>query len=957
MKFRKIRAYGTAAIGVLIATAISGPTALAQEQEAIDEIVVTGSRISRSDIDANSPISVITAEQIRMFNSSNVEEFLRDMPQFVAAVGANSNNGNNGAATIDLRDMGEERTLVLIDGKRFVPFDSQGFVDLSMIPTSLIERVEIITGGASAVYGADAIAGVVNFIMKKNFEGFEFDSSYSVSGESDADRYDFSFTVGGNFADDRGNIVLNAGYTKQDAVTQNARPFGVESLDDLLNPVGSFTTPQGTGIDSGFPGDPPAFDGLTQFDPNGDVIPFANTFNFNPFNLFLVPQKKWTATAIGTYDLTDNVEVFSRLSFANNRVDTIIAPTGTFFEQFNLAVDNPFFGPASVARFTQVDANESNAATRGDGRVDLLLGRRLVEIGTRDSIYENTAFQVVGGLKGDWGDQRWEVFGQFGRTSRNQVFKNDIALATTQQALDVVIDPVSGEIVCADPSGGCVPANLFGAGNLSQAGADFLRLDLNEVNKTNQTIFGASISGDIPISLPWANPIAYAAGVEYRREDGEHLPDGNFASGNAIGFGASSPVDAEIEIKEVFLETLIPILTDVPGAQTLALEAGIRIADYENTATFSTGTVGSDFNNTSWKAGLTWTPVEGYRVRAMFQRAVRAPTLNEIGQPRTPSTGDLGNDPCEGSNPVGDAALTQLCIDTGVPAAAIGSVVSIIAGQINNFVGGNPTLRPEEADTLTVGLVLTPKQLPNLVATLDWYSIEIDDVVSQISEQNIVDACYFVEQDANGTFCSLISRNQINGGLTGPKAFGVDVSKINAAFLKFEGIDFSLKYAWDIGDGTLDLGLNGTYVLTKERQDASFLPIDECKGLIGNTCFDPGAEMRWVQTTNWLMGPWAVQLRWQFIDSLKQDAIVLDGQPASDFALPEIPSFSYFDLAAKYELGEHWTVRAGVNNLLDKQPPVTGNDFGGTLQNSGNTFPATYDPIGRSFFVGVNTRF
>ena len=955
MKFRNIFTHGTAAIGILIATAISGPTALAQEQEAIDEIVVTGSRISRADIDANSPISVITAEQIRMFNSSNVEEFLRDMPQFVAAIGANGNNGNDGSATIDLRDMGEERTLVLVDGKRFVPFDSQGFVDLSMIPTSLIERVEIITGGASAVYGADAIAGVVNFIMKKNFEGFEFDSSYSVSGESDADRYDFSFTVGGNFADDRGNIVLNAGYTKQDAVTQNDRPFGVFALDDLLAPVGSFTTPQGTVFDSSFPGDPEG--GLTQFDPNGNSIPFANTFNFNPFNLFLVPQKKWTATAIGTYELTDNVEVFSRLSFANNRVDTVIAPSGTFFESFNLAVNNPFFGPASVARFTQVDANESNAATRGDGRVDLLLGRRTVEIGTRDSIYENTAFQVVGGLKGDWGDQRWEVFGQFGRTSRNQNFKNDIALATTQQALDVVRDPVSGEIVCADPSGGCVPANLFGAGNLSQAGADFLRLDLNEVNKTNQTIFGASISGDLPISLPSANPIAYAAGVEYRREDGAHLPDGNFASGNAIGFGASSPVDAEIEIKEVFLETVIPILTDVPGAQTLALEAGVRVADYENTATFSTGTVGSDFNNTSWKAGLTWTPVEGYRVRAMFQRAVRAPTLNEIGLPRTPSTGDLGNDPCEGSNPVGDAALTQLCIDTGVPAAAIGSVNSIIAGQINNFVGGNPTLRPEEADTLTVGIVITPEQLPNFVATLDWYSIEIDDVVSQISEQNIVDACYFVEQDANGTFCSLISRNQINGGLTGPKAFGVDVSLINAAFLKFEGIDFSLKYGWDIGDGTLDLGLNGTYVLTKERQDAGFLPIDECAGLVGNTCTDPGAEFKWVQTTNWLMGPWAVQLRWQFIDSLEQDAIVLDGQPASDFALPKIPSFSYFDLAAKYELGDHWTVRAGVNNLLDKQPPVTGNDFGGTLQNSGNTFPATYDPIGRSFFVGVNTRF
>lgn len=925
----------------------------AQEQDVdeasenlLEEVIVTGSRIRRSDLTANSPISVIESESMRVANTVNVEEFLRDMPQFVASVGKNGNNGNDGSATLDLRDMGEERTLVLVDGKRFVPYDYQGYVDLGMIPSALIERVEVITGGASAVYGADAIAGVVNIILKNNFEGAEFDASYAVSGENDANRYDYNFTLGTNFDNGRGNIVLNAGFTDQDPVTQGERSFGVEALDDLLNSVGSFTTPQGTGFDSSFPGD--ALGGLIQFDPNGDIIPFTSTFNFNPFNLFLVPQKKWTVTALGRYELTDKVEFFSRASFANNRIDTIIAPSGTFFESFNLAVDNPFFGPSAVERFTQVDANEFGP-NAGDGRVDLLLGRRMVEVGTRNSIYENTAYQIVGGLRGALTDTvDWEVFAQFGRTSRSQNFENDLTVSKAQQALDAVIDPVTGEIVCSDPGGGCAPANLFGEGNLSQDAADFLRTSLNEVNKTNQTVAGGSLSGTLPFQFPWTeNAIGYAAGVEYRAEDAQNLPDDNFASGNAIGFGASAVVDAEIEIKEVFLEGLVPI-TD-----RLNFETGIRFADYENTV----GDSGNSFDNTSWKAGLDWTPIDGFRIRGMFQRAVRAPSLAEIGLPRTPSTGDLDNDPCEGSNPVGDSALTQLCIDTGVPAAAIGNVVSIISGQINNFVGGNTQLQPEEADTFTFGVVVTPESIPELSVTLDWYSIEVTDVVSQISEQNIVDACYLIEKDAGSQFCSLISRNNINGGLTGPKDFGVDVSLVNAAFLKFEGVDFTVNYGLDLGNSTLDLGLNGTYVISKEQQDADFLPVDECAGLLGNTCTDPGSEWRWIQTTNWRMGDLAVQLRWQYIDGVTQDAIVLDGADPSQFAVTKIPSYNYFDLFASYGLNDVWTVRAGVENLFDKSPPITGNDWGGTLQNSGNTFPATYDPIGRYFFAGVNARF
>ncbi len=944
-----------AALLWLCAWPVTGSAQQVAADRTMEEIFVTGSRIARSDLTANSPINVIDAESLQVTNTVNVEEFLRKMPQFAQAIGRNTNNGNPGVATLDLRNLGEERTLVLMDGKRFIPYDADGIVDVGMIPASLIERVEVITGGASSVYGADAVAGVVNFIMKKDFEGIEFNSSAGITEEGDGNIYDLSVTLGGNFADGRGNIVFNAGYSKQDAVTQGERPFGVEALDDLLDPVGSFTTPQGTAFDSSFPGDPEG--GLTQFDPNGNTVPFSQTFNFNPFNLYQVPQKKWTLTTIGRYEVTDQIEFFARGSFANNRVDTIIAPSGTFFESFPLAYQtNPFLGPAAVNRFTQVDNAESDPATAGDGIVEILLGRRLVEIGTRNSDYENTAYQIVGGFTGDFAEtQHWEVFGQWGRTSRTQNFDNDTTISKVQQAaFDVILDPLTNQPVCVDPSGGCAPANLFG-GTMSQEAADFLRTPLVETNTTSQMVFGGSVSGDLPFTLPTAeNALGYAVGIEYREEKSDHRPDDNYATGNAIGFGSSSPISAQIEVFEIFGEALVPLVTDAAFAREINLEGGVRWADYENRA----AGVSNSFQNTSYKFGGDWVVVDGLRFRGMFQRAVRTPSLSEIGLPRTPSTGDLDNDPCEGTNPVGNAELTALCIATGVPPAAIGSVVSIIAGQINNFVGGKPDLEPEEADTITAGVVFTPEFLEGLEFTLDYYNIDIDNVIVQVTEQNVVDACYNIEKNAAGTFCSLIFRNPINGGLTGPKQFGVDVSLINGGFLKVEGIDFGARYGFDFDRwGTLDLSISGTHVLGNEQQDAAFLPSFECAGLVGNICLRPSPEWTWIQTTEWRQGPFMVQLQWQFIDRIAQDAIKLGGADPSDFAVPEIASQSYFDLYGSWEIDDTWTARLGVQNLFDRDPPITGNDYGGTAENSGNTFPATYDPLGRKYFLAINAKF
>jgi iron complex outermembrane recepter protein len=439
------------AIGMAMLSVPTFAQDAAEEGGEQSAIVVTGSRIARPDLESSSPVSIVTSEQIQLSGTNNAEEYLRDLPQAVAAIGGNTNNGNPGVATLDLRNLGEERTLILVDGKRFVPFDSNGIVDLNMIPASLIDRAEVLTGGASSVYGSDAVAGVVNFVMKKDFSGLEIDAQYGLTQKGDGQNRSMSITTGINSGDGRGNIVVNATYVKVDAVSQGARDFSRDVLraSDLGAGGGSSTNPQG------------AIDGLIAieggrgtFDANGNIVKFDGVrdgFNFNPFNLLLAPQNKWTATAIGRYEINDSIEFFGRTSFANSRVSTIIAPSGTFGFPFliNYAT-NPNLTAQAKGILAQNDTAEAGDTTPGDGFVTVPFRRRTVELGTRNSIFENTAYQIIGGFKGKITDTvKWETFAQWGRTSRTQTFANDISFTRTQAAL------LDGSV------------NLFGAGTIS----------------------------------------------------------------------------------------------------------------------------------------------------------------------------------------------------------------------------------------------------------------------------------------------------------------------------------------------------------------------------------------------------------------------------------------------------------------------------------------------------------
>ncbi|MDT9600943.1 TonB-dependent receptor domain-containing protein [Sphingosinicella rhizophila] len=910
----------------------------------VQEIVVTGSRIARPDLEASSPVTVVSGEALEISGTVSVEDYLREIPQVVAAIGGATNNGNPGVATIDLRNLGEERTLVLVDGKRFVPYDSNGIVDLNMIPAALVERVEVLTGGASSVYGSDAIAGVVNFIMKDDFEGIEADAQAGITQRGDGFENAFSLTMGVNSGDGRGNLVANATYVKTRPVTQGQRAYSrnVLASADLGGGGNSFTNAFGT-VDGLVSATCASQQGTCVFDETGNLVPYDDRFgfNFNPFNLLQAPQEKWTATVLGRYDITDSIEFFGRASFANSRVTTVVAPSGTFFFPFDINyATNPNLSDQARAVLAENDTALAGDPNPGDGIVSVAFGRRTVELGTRDSIYENTAYQLVGGLRGDIVEGlRWEAFAQWGRTSRTQTFANDISFSRTQAGI------LDGSV------------NLFGQGNLTQEAGNAIRLDLQQYDTTSQTVLGGFLAYDLPFALGGTKTGGLVGGVEYRREGSKANPDENLIQGNAPGFGSSTPIDAEIEVKEIYGEVKIPIL------DIASIEGGIRYSDYQNRDNL-TGQ-GNSFKTTSYKFGGDIEPIPGIRARAMYQRAVRAPNLNEIGQPLTPSTGDLTVDPCQSTQltPADYAAngpLAQLCRATGVPAAAAaaGIVGGPVSGQINNYLGGNINLTPEKSRTITAGVVIQPDFLRGFTASVDYFDIEVENAIVQLPEEEIVNLCYNVEQDPDGVFCSRIQRNPLNGSLRGGTETGVDARNVNAGFLRTEGIDITAAYRFDLApDVRLALAANATYTMKSWLQSTSLSPVRECEGLVGKTCLRPLPKWQWVQTSTLTWGPATVQLRWRHIGKITNDTVGFGTAAPGDFAVPTIGSRNYFDLFTSYDVGDHFTFRFGVNNLLDKLPPVVGNDYGGTTENSGNTFPATYDPLGRSFFAGVNVRF
>ena len=972
----------TAAVGQ-----ITEPVEASSEAQTPDDgeaIVVTGSRIARPDLEVASPVNVIGQEEIALRQPNSAEDLLRDLPSVRPSLGPGVNNGSDGSASVNLRGLGDNRTLVILGGRRIIKKGLDGIVDLNVIPVGLVERVDVVTGGASSVYGADAVAGVVNFITRRNFEGIDIQGNYRISEEGDAVQYRGDVLLGANMADGRGNVVLGLSYGDRDALFTTERDiarFPVSSVTGLFqgstgavpaifqSGLASATNPNGlptTGFGAVIDPSTGAFRAATA----------ADTFNTNIGTYFLTPLNRINAYAAARYEVTDNIEVYTTGMFTRNEAELALAASGTFGNAYALPLNNPFLPvPArnQLCAANNIDAATCAAAaaviggpgTAGYREINVIPSRRLLEYGPRGNPIESTMFQVQGGLRGDiTSNIQFDISAQYGETSQNQQRVNWGSSSKVQQALRAFRN-AAGTPVCSNTANGCVPLNLFGPfGSITPDQIAFIDLDAQIRRKVEQTVVTGIVSGDLfGLASPFANsPIAFSIGAEYRNLTASATPDApSQIQGEVLGTGARTPPDfGQYDVREVFGEIIIPLVQDsfIYGA---TIEAGIRYSDYSTTGT-----------STTWKAGGSIEPIQGFKFRGMYQVAVRSPNIQELFQSPVQGLSNLTVDPCAGATPT---APRNLCEATGAPAGTYGGISQPSSGQINVTTSGNPNLDVERAKTYTLGAVFTPSFLPRFSLTIDYFNIKIDDLISAPSQNDILNGCYSAALNPSQTpnaFCALIARNPLTGSLNGAgETPGVILASSNLGKLETAGVDLAVNYSIPIGENSLRLGFNGTWLDYYNVQATPNSIFRECTGFYSTSCTNPRPEWKWNARVGYSFGPAEVSLLWNHLSSVELETprpagIPLDTRApgnttgAYNSILPafrQIDSYDSFDLSVRFDVTDNFEMGLLVENLLDEKPPLVGTGVGGTAFNSGNTFPTTYDVIGRAYTVNARLRF
>ncbi len=962
-KRTKVCAGVLAALGGTLAT-----TTMPVVAQTTDRVEITGSRIRSIDVSSSSPVLSVGVEAIRSSQPVVVEEFFKGLPAALPGIGSGTNNGTAGGATIDLRGLGSNRSLVLIDGRRVVPFDLSGSVDTNVIPIALLQRVDLVTGGASAVYGADAVAGVANFVLRKNFTGIELNSSYGASGHGDAQRVRTDLTMGASLDGGRGNVALSFGFTNTSALRQDSRPIGEASRSSTTgNRQGSFTTVP-VYVDLGVNG--------FQVDPaTGAPSAGVETFNFNPANYYQTPLKRTQFTALGNYVFNDKAEAYTQLLFTRADVGSHVAASGTFFNDYFVPLGNPYITPAvrqAICDATVVGPLTPAQCADDTREVLLPLGRRFVEFGPRINDFKNTMFQWTAGLRGGIVDNwSYDVYASLGKSDQLQTRINWGSYSKVQQALRAL-----STTDCLDTANGCVPLNVFGAaGSITPAMQKFINLDAVLTQQVEQKIYSASVSGDLgAVTSPFSGrPINVAFGVESRTVSAGNKSDApTQINGEVLGTGAPQPDrSGELKLEEFFGEAVIPLVNGKPMAEKLDLELGYRHTKFSTTTSQSYGT---------YKIGATWEPAKGFRVRAMQQRATRAPNVDELYAPLVTQLDNLAADPCQGTNiNAADAnvagTLSNLCRLTGVPVASIGGLSAPSAGQVNILSGGNPALNPEEADTTTIGFVFQPAAVQGLAVSVDYWRIKVNGAVSNPAVDDILDGCYSTAFNPGLTFnsdCSKVGRNPATGTFNGASAPGVLLATSNLGTIETSGWDLGISYGFSLQSvgapanlGRIDLELNASFLDKYDFQASPTSTNRDCVGFYSVACGTvsegegPVHKTKWNQRTTWTMGDWATTLNWRHLSGVRHETGIADPSTGARFFAPysSIKSYDYFDLGVNWTFNKTLRLSLSVNNLFDKKPPEVGNTIGSTSANSGNTFPQTYDVIGRYFTLGANLKF
>jgi iron complex outermembrane receptor protein len=952
-------------IRIAIACLAAAAPVLAQQaerRETLDEVVVTGSRLVRSDLSAPSPTTIIPEDAIRLSGDTTVEAVLNELPQLSAGNNSSVNSaGGSGVLTANLRGLGSTRTLTLVNGRRFIPANGAGNVDLATIPNSLVKRVDIITGGASAVYGSDAITGAVNFVLRDDFEGLELSAQFGETGESDGKSSSYDLVFGTNLGEDRGNLTLFASRSTRDAVFMQNRDFSRVPLNASLGPSGSGNIPGGRAslsaaqistlnVGQGAGVLPVGPEGCTtpvnsiRFDANGRVMRHCDPetlYNYAAGNYLLRPLERWQFSGLGHYDINDHVETYFDLHYAlaknefQQAADSLSIVTGTnsYFEVTNYAT-NPVLSADVRALFVNNPAIFDPMGT-GNARIAGGIARRTDELGLRNFAFERATLGSTFGLRGDFGvgerTWRWDVFGQYQRSRTDEVVTGTMSPARLQLGLNSTT--VAGQVVCVTVTLGCVPVNPFGLGSITPAAAAFISPARSSSDLFERSVVGASLAGEF-LTLP-AGPISAAIGVEYRDDDYEYLP-GATDLAREYGTASRGVTAGGYDVSEAFVELRVPLLADKPFADVLAIEGAARHSDYSNFGKVDT-----------WRAGLEWGPTDWLRFRGAYNVAIRAPGINELFAP-IGSGFSPGNDPCAAiRNP--SQAVRDFCVTQGVPSAERDTFVQAALG-FNQLSGGNPGLREETSDTLTAGLVLKLPFLDRFNLAADWYAIEVEDAVATMNAQTTLDVCHQL-LDAASEPCLAITRLAGSGQI-----YEVRASNSNIGSLSVEGVDLTVDYTFDlpaalaIGDGAeLGLMLHTGWLFKRESQIVGAAVID-CAGYFGS-CTAQGAggspDFKGLFMATYSGGPLMIRSQVRYMDGLSPLPAIAASTPV------EAGSVTYVDFSASYNFNDKFDIHVGIDNAFDEEPPLLTSSWGGDA----NTDVTLYDVIGRRYFLGLRARF
>jgi iron complex outermembrane receptor protein len=1040
----------TLLLGAASVAALTLSLPASAQDQSTETVVVTGSRIPQQGLYAASPVTAVGQQEMKFEGTTGVETLLNNLPSVFSDQTEGTSNGTTGTATVDLRGLGAVRTLVLVNGTRMMPGDPiVPVADLNQIPASLVDHVEVLTGGASAVYGSDAMAGVVNFVMRKDFEGVEVDGQYSVDEADNTSSYyrnlisaegfqeakegiwdganeTGTLIVGTNTENGKGNVTAYINYQNTEAVLAAARDFSACTIGGTASHscAGSANYNTWISLDSASAS---AANYLyhetgTGARGTGNFVPYTGApdqkFNYGALNYLQRPDNRYQGGFFAHYEVNKELDVYSSFMFTDDHTIGQAAPSGLFLgtgaldgdvevncnnpllagnEQASLCnglltttpyIGNPTpydmahgittpttllqaFGPTGPYGNGYDDACVGAAgigcANKTPGQALLEIGRRNIEGGDREDDIRHTSYRMQVGARGDLGDGwTYDVYAQYGTSLFNENFRNELSVSRVQNALEV--DPSTGKCFAAEPNAQgivadskCVPLDIFnGIGSITPAMLNYVGADGFKQGYTEEQIISGSMTGDLGqygLKSPWAtNPVAISLGSEYRAEYLQLMYDNEYTSGDLYGQGGArlSQPRSGFNVVEGFSELKVPVIQEKPWAEDLSFNAGYRYSSYNLAGSVS-----------AYKYGAEWQPIDDFRIRASYERAVRAPNVVELF---TPDNLVLfsGNDPCATST-AGQCA--------SVPHAGT-NLLACPSSQCYQEIGGSQSLKPEVGDTRTIGVVFTPTFLDGFTATVDYFDIDVSSAIGDIPPSFALEQCYAANPSAAqvATYCPLVHRNaagQIFGG-----GF-VSALNVNTGSLHTKGSDFEASYNlslddWSVtqGYGGIQFSFVGTWLQSFQINNVKGGPTYDCAGLYGLTCSSPntgaasaGPLPKWRHRlrATWT-SPWDIDfsVNWRYTSGVSLDSNTKQiglSNGSFDAADATINDYYWIDLAADWNVRKGVDLHFGVNNVFDRLPPTISSGALPAITGNDNTFPGAYDSMGRTFFIGATIKY